>query len=380
MAKDYYEILGIDRQADADEIKKAYRKRALKFHPDRNPGDKEAENQFKELSEAYEVLGDPSKRSMYDQVGHQAFKQRSRPGTGGGGGFTDPFDLFSQVFGDASMGSIFEQMFGGGRQSRGGGQQSGADLRYDLRIAFEDAVYGAEKQVQVQKPETCEDCNGSGAADGKSGRKCDYCGGAGQVSITQGFFNVRQPCPRCRGEGMVIDKPCGGCEGSGRVTKTKVIQIRIPAGVDTGARLRVGGEGEAGARGGPAGDLYVILHVDEHEIFKREDSDIVVEVPIDFPTAALGGTIKVPTISGLANLKIPAGTQHGAVFRLRGKGIPSLRGHGRGDQHVVISLETPRGMSRGQRDKLKEFADEVDEKVYPKLTAFREKIKRAFDK
>lgn len=387
MAKDYYEVLGIERGATAEDIKKAYRKLALKYHPDRNPGDKEAEHQFKELGEAYEVLRDEKKRAIYDQVGHEAFTQRGRgapggAGSGGAGGFTDPFDIFSQVFGDSgNMGGVFEELFGasGGRRgARRAGPQPGADLRYDLNIAFEDAVYGAEKTIQLQKSESCDRCQGEGSEPGHSKQRCDYCGGQGQISMTHGFFSVRQPCPKCRGLGEIVEHPCRQCRGEGRVLKPRTIQIRIPAGVDTGARLRVAGEGEAGTRGGPSGDLYVVLHVDEHELFQRQGDDIIVEVPLDFPTAALGGSIRVPTISGMANLKVPPGTQSGAVFRLRGKGVPSVRGQGRGDQHVRVSIEVPRDLNREQREKLQAFAATCDKSVTPTLSAWMDKIRKLF--
>ena len=379
--KDFYELLGLERGASADDVKKAYRKMALKYHPDRNPGDKEAEERFKEIAEAYETLSDPGKRSLYDQVGHEAFKSRGRPPSGGQGGYSDPMDIFSQAFGD-SVGSIFDEFFGSTstRRRRAGGPQPGADLRYDLRIAFEEAIFGAEKEVQVQKAETCDHCKGDGAEPGHGKRRCDYCGGTGQITMTQGFFSIRQPCPKCRGAGEIIERPCGSCGGQGRVARTKRIHLRIPAGVDTGSRLRISGEGEAGVRGGPPGDLYVILHVDNHELFQRQDDDILVEVPIDFVTAALGGDLEVPTISGAATLKIPPGTQTGTVFRLRGKGVPSLRGQGRGDQHVRVTVEVPQKLSRKQQDKLREFAAGCDGDVHPKLAAYHELLKRLFRK
>ncbi len=378
MAKDYYELLGVDRAASAEAMKKAYRKQAVKYHPDKNPDNKEAEEKFKEISEAYEVLSDASKRSTYDQVGHDAYVRRGRSGSGGG---VDPFDIFSQVFGGGGGGggsSIFEEFFGGTRRQSRSGPRAGADLGYELRIAFEEAVYGADKQIDVHKAEGCDRCRGEGMEPGTSKRRCTTCNGAGQVTMTQGFFSVRQPCHRCNGSGEMIDKPCSKCAGSGRIKRQKKIQIHIPAGVDTGSRLRVAGEGEPGTRGGAAGDLYVVLHVTDHDFFVREGEDILLEVPIDFPTATLGGAVKVPTISGAAQVKIPAGTQNGTVFRLRGKGVPSLRGHGRGDQHVRIIIEVPKNLSSEQKEKLKEFGDSLDKKAHPKLTTFMDKVKHLF--
>jgi molecular chaperone DnaJ len=374
MARDYYEVLGVDRSAGADEIKKAYRRLAVKYHPDKNPGDKEAEEKFKEVSAAYEILSDPAKRQRYDQFGHDAF----RSGRGGGGPSVDPFDIFSQVFGG---GSIFDTFFGGGGGGRSStGPQPGADLRYDMEIDFEDAVFGAERTIEVPRPETCERCHGSGAEPGTSRKRCPTCGGTGQTTVTQGFFSIRQRCPTCGGGGEVIEQRCSGCHGEGRVSRTKRIQIHIPAGVDNGSRLRVSGEGEGGRRGGPAGDLYVVLHVKPHELFRREGDDLACDVWVPITTAILGGTIAVPTIGGTAELRIPAGTQHGTTFRLRGKGVPSIRGYGRGDQHVKIQIDIPSNLSPEQRAKLQEFADitDQDESLYPRWKAFMRKAKRFF--
>ena len=377
MAGDYYEILGIKRSASSDEIKKAYRKLAVKYHPDKNPGNKEAESKFKEISQAYEVLGDSSKKGVYDQVGHDAYVRRGRGGSGAGG-FTDPFDLFSQVFGGG--GSIFEEFFGGGRRQSRTGPQTGADLGYELEIAFEDAVYGADKTIDVNKHEQCGRCRGEGCEPGTGKKRCLQCGGTGQITMTQGFFSVRQPCHRCNGTGESIESLCKECSGSGKVRKRKKIEIHIPAGVDTGSRLRVSGEGEPGVRGGQPGDLYVSLHVKEHEFFVRHGDDIIIEVPIDFPTAALGGTIKVPTISGAANLKIQPGTQPGTVFRLRDKGVPSVRGHGRGDQHVRIKVEIPKHLNSKQKEKLKAFSESLDASAHPVLNSFLSNVKDFFRK
>ncbi len=379
MAKDYYELLGIERAADEGAIKKAYRKLALKYHPDRNPDDKEAEAHFKQVSEAYSVLSDPQKRRLYDQYGHDAFVNRNRGGGGGGYTTVDPFDLFSSVFGDG-FGSIFDDFFGGGGggRQRKAGPSRGSDLRYNLRISFDEAVYGGDKKFQIKKAVNCDRCKGECCEPGSSRDNCPQCGGSGYVSLSQGFFNVRQACPRCNGTGYVIAKPCKKCRGRGHVNETRTIQIHIPAGVDTGNRLRVSGEGEPGSLGGPAGDLIVVLHVDEHEIFKRNGEDIHVEVPIDFPTAAMGGSIQVPTISGVANLKIPAGTQYGSIFKMRGKGVPSVRGTGRGDQIVHVSIEIPKKLNSEQHAKLKDFAATLDNKCHPHLEAFLDKVKSFF--
>jgi molecular chaperone DnaJ len=380
MATDFYTLLGVERTASADDLKKAYRKLALKYHPDKNPGNKEAEEKFKDISQAYEVLSDTQKRAMYDQLGHEAYTQRGRPGPGSGGrggGFSDPFDIFSQVFGD-SGGSIFEELFGGGRRGGRGGPREGADLRYDLQITFEEAVFGTDKQIEIEKAEQCGHCHGEGMEPGTRKRTCPQCGGSGQITISQGFFSIRQPCNQCGGQGEKIEQPCKTCGGHGRLNRSKKLSLHIPAGVDTGSRLRVSGEGEAGVRGGPPGDLYVVLIVREHDLFKRSGNDLLVDVPIDFPTAALGGTIKVPTINGMASLKIPAGTQNGAVFRLRDKGVPSVRGDGRGDQHVRITVEVPRDLNREQREKLQAFADACTAEVTPTLKGFLDRIKKLF--
>ncbi len=380
---DYYQLLGVTKNVNADELKKAYRKQALKYHPDKNPDNPEAESKFKEISQAYEVLSDSSKRSVYNQIGHDAYVRKGHGGAGAGSaGSFDAFDLFSQVFGGGggSGGSIFDEFFGGGdkRQSRTG-PQTGADLRYDLKIAFEDAVYGADKKINVHKADVCERCKGEGIEAGSGKRRCNTCGGTGQMTITQGFFSVRQPCQQCSATGEIIEKPCRKCRSSGWVNKNKSIQIRIPAGVETGSRLRVSGEGEPGVRGGRPGDLYVVLHVGEHEFLTRDGDDILIEVPIDFSTATLGGTIKVPTISGSANLKIKAGTQNGTIFRLKGKGVPSLRGQGRGDQHVKIIIEIPGNLNKTQREKLKEFSESLNADVYPRLNSFLDKVKQLFN-
>lgn len=377
MATDYYETLGVNRQVKPDELKKAYRKLALKYHPDRNKGDKEAEAKFKEVSEAYEVLSDEEKRSLYDRLGHDAFTQRGR-GVGGGGQHVDPFDIFSQVFG-GSMGSIFDEFFGGAAGGRGRrGPQQGNDLRYDLEIDFEEAVFGARKRLDVRKMEACDRCSGSGAEPGSTKRTCPQCGGTGQTTVSQGFFSVREPCHACRGVGEITERPCSGCRGEGQVQRRKSIEITIPPGVDTGARLRVAGEGEPGRRGGPPGDLYVVLHAREHDVFKRRGNDVIVELPLDFATLAMGGTTQVPTLTGMADLKIPAGTQHGAVMRMRGKGIPSLAGLGRGDQLVQVKVEVPRKLNARQKERLKAFAEACSDDTYLERKRFNDRVKRMF--
>lgn len=371
MPADYYETLGVSRSASQDDIKKAYRKLAVKYHPDKNPGNKEAEDRFKEVSEAYEVLGDENKRKQYDQFGHDAFKGSQR---GGQGPTMDPFDIFSQVFG----GSMFDSFFGGAGGAGRARQQRGDDLRYDMDVDFEDAVFGADKTIQIPRAVECSECQGSGAAPGTKPRTCPQCNGTGQVTMTQGFFSVRQACPYCRGQGESIDKPCSKCGGEGRVQQRKRIQIHIPAGVDSGSRLRVPGEGEAGARGAPPGDLYVVIRVRSHDLFRRDGSELHCEIPIPFTKAALGGTVKVPTLSGTAEIKVPPGTQHGTVFRLRGKGVPSVRGGGRGNQHVHIVVEVPTKLTGEQRRKLEEFEAAASEDTYPRLKKFLANAKRFF--
>jgi len=300
--RDYYEVLGVDRTADTEEIKKAYRKLALKFHPDRNPNDKAAEEKFKELGEAYEALSEPSSRAAYDQYGHAAFDSRARARSSG---FHDPGDIFREVFGNSS---IFEDLFGGGER-RAGGARRGDDLRYDMELTFLQAALGCEKEIAVTKPSPCESCNGSGADHGATAKVCSVCGGRGQVITSRGIFSIAQTCPRCEGFGRVIDKPCRACGGAGRLEKTLKIKIKVPAGVEGGSRLRSSGNGEAGIRGGPPGDLFVVLHVKRHDIFSRDGDDLLCEIPISFVQAALGDVIKVPTLNEPQEIKVPPGTQ-----------------------------------------------------------------------
>lgn len=383
MAKDYYEILGVSRTASAEEMKKAYRKLAIKYHPDKNPGDKAAEESFKELSQAYEVLSDPQKRAQYDQFGHDAFTRggRGAPG-GGGGGFHDPFDIFSQVFGNAGGGSIFEELFSGGGGRGRSGPRSGADLRFDLEIEFEDAVFGTDKKIRIPRLDVCDRCHGNGCEPGSSLHACPRCHGTGQITSQQLFINIRQACPTCGGQGKSPEKPCSKCRGEGRVRIEKTLKIHIPPGVDTGSRLRITGEGEGGPQGGPPGDLYVVMHIRPHEIFQRDGQDIICEMPIDFPTATLGGVVEVPTITGKAQLRIPEGTQTGTVLRLREKGIPSLRrGGARGDQHIRVFVEVPSKLSRRQKELLKAYSEECkggSGDLHPLMKDFVEKAKRFF--
>jgi molecular chaperone DnaJ len=373
--RDYYDILGADRKADAEEIKKTYRKLALKFHPDKNPGDKTAEEQFKEIGEAYEVLGDPEKRAAYDQYGHAAFDRRAGGGFArGSGGFHDPFEIFREVFG---AGNIFDDLFGGGRPDPTQPQR-GEDLRYDMEITFVEAAHGCEKEISVTKPERCDACNGSGAETGSRTKICPACGGRGQIITSRGIFSIAQTCPHCHGAGRIIESPCKTCRGAGRRELASKIKLRIPAGVDTGSRLRSAGNGEAGLRAGPSGDLYVVLHVQPHDIFQRDGDDLLCEVPVSFVQGTLGGDIDVPTLNGKASLRIPPGTQPGTLFRLKGKGIKNVQGHGHGDLHVRINIEVPSHLTAAQKAKLQEFADLCNGRESPIRESFFEKAKNLF--
>jgi len=372
MAQDYYEKLGVKRDASADEIKKAYRKLALKYHPDRNPGDKAAEEKFKDISQAYEILSDADKRAKYDRFGEAAFSPGSGAGSSGAG-FQDPFDIFSQVFGGGGGGG-FEEFFGGGRRHAPNAPERGNDLRYNLEISFEEAVYGADRKISIPRQTSCSACSGSGAEPGSARKTCPTCGGAGQVSMQGGFFSViRQTCPTCGGSGQIINKPCRKCRGQGRVEQTKTLQIHIPPGVDSGSKLRVSGEGEDGVRGGGAGDLYVVIYVRDSDIFQRDGNDLICCVPIPFSTATLGGVVEIPTISGKSRMKVPAGTQTGAMLRLKGKGVPSLRGGGRGDQLVKVILETPVNLSGEQKAMLEKFQESMRTLNTPKRRTFEER-------
>jgi molecular chaperone DnaJ len=376
--RDYYEILGVSRDAGSEDIKKSYRKLAVKFHPDKNPGDKHAEEKFKELGEAYEALSDPQKRAAYDQYGHAAFDPRQRAGRGGFGGagnFHDPFDIFREVFG-AGGGGIFESIFGGGHDPSG--PQRGDDLRYDLEISLEEAALGCEKEISVSKPDKCDTCDGSGAEHGSQMRTCSTCGGRGQVLMARGIFSIAQTCPNCKGAGRILERPCKSCHGEGRHERVSKIKLRIPAGVDGGARLRSSGNGEAGLRGGPAGDLYVMLHLKPHDIFQRDGDDLLCEVPVSFVQAALGAEIEVPTLEGRAVIKIPAGTQSHSTFRVKGRGVKNLQDHGHGDLHVRVQVEVPTRLTAEQKAKLQEFAGLCDENVNPISKSFFEKARSLF--
>jgi molecular chaperone DnaJ len=379
MAKrDYYEVLEVTREETSEGIKKSYRRLAIKYHPDKNPGDKAAEEKFKELSEAYEALSDAQKRAAYDQYGHAAFDPRARARGGGGGGFHDPFDIFREVFGGAAGGSIFENMFGGGASQDPTAPQRGDDLRYDLEITLEEAAMGCEKEISVTKMDRCETCKGTGAEDGSKLRHCTTCGGRGQVLTSRGIFSIAQTCPHCKGAGRILEKPCRTCHGDGKREKTSKIKLRIPGGVEGGSRLRSQGNGEAGFRGGPPGDLYVVLFVKHHEIFKRDGDDLICEVPISFVEAALGADVEVPTLEGRATIKVPAGTQPGTAFRVKGKGVKNLQGYGQGDLHVRVQVEVPTHLNSAQKSKLGEFAAMCDGNEAPIAQGFFEKAKKFF--
>lgn len=381
--RDYYEVLGVNRDATAEEIKKAYRKLAVRYHPDKNPGDPKSEELFKEVSEAYEILSDPQKRTQYDRFGHRA----AGGPTGGGGGFggfggIDLEEALRTFMGAAGGGgSIFDDAFGGrthGRQQRERAATRGADLRYDLEIDFEEAVLGSERKVEMTVLQECSDCKGSGAAKGHSRETCRQCKGSGMVVSSSGFFQVQQTCPICSGTGTVVTNPCETCKGNGRVKQRKTITLKIPAGVETGSRLRLTGKGEGGMRGGPPGDLYVILHVRHHDLFQRRDDDIFCDVPIPFTVAALGGSIQVPTIHGYAKLRIPAGTESGKVFRLRGKGVTDIQGYRYGDQHVRILVEVPKKLSGSQKKLLQELDEQIKSTHYEQQEKLRRSAERFF--
>ena len=381
MPKDFYDVLGVSKNADQSEIKKAYRKAAMKHHPDQNPDDPQAEEKFKEIGAAYEALGDEDKRAAYDRYGHAAFENGG--GGGGRGGFHDPMDIFSQVFGGGGGGgSMFDDLFGGGGR-RGGGasaQKRGSDLRYDLEISLEDAASGVEKELEIEKSASCSTCSGTGSKSKGGGSKiCTTCGGRGAVARQAGIFIQQSTCPECRGAGRVISDPCGDCNGEGRRQEAERVSIRIPAGVDDGTRLRSTGKGDAGLRGGPAGDLYVFLHLKDHEVFQRDAEELFCEVPLPFSTAALGGELEVPTLTGAATIKVPAGTQGGTTFRLRDRGMPSLSGRGKGALNIEVQVEVPTKLSREQKEKLTAFTESIGEKNSPMQESFFEKAKGFFD-
>jgi molecular chaperone DnaJ len=364
--KDYYDLLGVNRSASDDEIKRAYRKLALKYHPDRNAGDKQAEERFKEVSEAYQVLSEPQKRSQYDQFGHAAF--------GEGGPFAGGFDFtagFEDIFGD-----IFGEFFGGTGRRRT--RSRGEDLRYNLTLTFEEAVTGTEKKIKIPRQGQCETCRGNGAKPGTAPQTCPTCRGRGQVSFQQGFFSVSRTCNHCHGHGTVIKDPCVTCGGVGLVRKLHTLSVKIPAGVDTGSRLKLRNEGESAPAGGAPGDLYVVIQVESHPIFVRNGLDILCDVPISFAQAALGAEIDVPTLEGRVKMKIPAGTQSGKLFRMKGKGVKDIQGYQQGDQHVRVVVETPTHLTTRQKELLKEFAATGGEEANPLSKGFFDKVKELF--
>ena len=343
--KDFYEILGVNRDASDDEIKKAYRKLAMKFHPDRNPDNPKAEEQFKEAKNAYEILSDSQKRAAYDQYGHAGVEQQAGMGGAGGAGFGDAFsDIFGDIFGQGRGG-------GGGRSN----VYRGADLRYNLEISLEDAARGSETKIRIPTMEECEACAGTGAKKGTEPKTCPTCNGHGQVRMQQGFFSIQQTCPKCHGTGRYIASPCLSCHGAARIKSHKTLSIKIPSGIDEGDRIRLTGEGEHGVNGGPAGDLYVQMHIKEHAVFTRDHDDLHCEMPVSFTIAALGGEIEIPTLDGVARLKIPPETQSGKIFRLRGKGIKGIRSVGRGDLMCHVVVETPVNLTATQKELLREF-------------------------
>ena len=382
--QDYYELLGVAKGASEEELKKAYRKKAVQYHPDKNPGNKEAEEMFKKVSEAYEVLKDAEKRAAYDRYGHAAFQQSGggpRGGAAGGGGFHDPFDIFREVFGQrggGGGGGMFDEFFGGAGGNGEGGAGRGSDLRYDLEITLEEAARGVEKEISFRRLGECKHCSGSGAEPGSKKSTCPTCRGGGQVTTSRGFFHVRQVCPSCHGSGSRFEKVCAKCSGEGRVQETTKINIKIPPGVDTGSKLRSTGNGEAGVMGGSSGDLYIVIHVKEHEVFERQGDDLFTEIPIKFTLATLGGTISVPTMEGKATLKIPAGTQSGTTFRLKGRGLPQLRGGAAGDQLIRVHVEVPTSLNSDQKKKLEDFAQACGDADEPVSRTFFEKAKKFF--
>ncbi len=377
MAKrDFYDVLGVGKGADAAEIKKAYRKKAKELHPDRNADNPDAEAQFKEANEAYEILKDAEKKAAYDRYGHAAFDG----GMGGGpraGGFGGQGD-FASAFSD-----VFEDLFGGFSGQRGGGRQRaarGSDLRYNLRISLEEAYNGLQKSITVPNLSTCDDCHGSGAEGGAEPQGCPTCSGMGKVRAQQGFFTVERTCPTCSGSGQIVKNPCQGCGGAGRIQKEKALSVNIPAGVETGTRIRLSGEGEAGLRGGPQGDLYIFIEVDDHDIFQRDGMDLFCRVPVSMVSAALGGEIEVPTIDGgRSRVKVPEGSQSGRQMRLRSKGMPALRGAGQGDMYIELAVETPVKLTSKQKELLREFEDSCASSNNPNANGFFEKVKGFWD-
>ncbi len=373
---DYYQTLEVARDADAAVLKSAYRKLAMQYHPDRNPGDTTCEAKFKAISEAYDCLKDPQKRAAYDRYGHEAFTQGMGGGGFGGGGFGGRGEF-------ADIGDIFETIFGSAFGGGGGGQRQqtrrGADLRYDMQVSLEEAFHGKTTEIEIEVSQACDTCDGTGATPGTSERQCNLCHGAGSVRAKQGLFVIERPCPTCNGRGSVIENPCRNCRGEGRVDRPQTLKIDIPAGVDTGTRIRLSGKGEAGQRGAPPGDLYIFLHVESHPVFEREGTTLATRVPVTFTTAALGGHVEIPDPDGSTNrLEIPAGIQSGKQLRIRGAGMPVLQGRGRGDLVVEIMVETPTGLSRRQKELLEEFKATETGDECPESRSFFAKLKDAF--
>ncbi len=384
--RDYYETLGVSKSATAEDLKKAFRKLAVQYHPDKNQGNKAAEEKFKEITEAYEVLSNTEKRSAYDRFGHAGVSGMGAGGPGSGGfgdgGFEFTGGSFNDIFGD-----IFGEMFGGGGGKRGGSGkrrrgQPGSDLQYDMEIKFEEAAFGGEKIISIPRQAECPDCHGNGGAEGSTPKTCDQCHGTGETRVQQGFFVMARTCSRCGGQGQIISNPCSRCSGAGRVKKKVDLAIKIPAGIDNGQRMKLTSEGDAGLRGGPPGDLYVAIHVQEHSIFKRDGQDVYCEVPLSYPSVALGTEVEVPTLEGKVSLKIPSGTQSHKLFRLKGKGLPQIGGHSRGDQLVRVLVETPSKLTTEQKDLLRRFQELSDEagdgQTHPLSKGFFEKVKSLF--
>ncbi len=371
--EDYYNVLGVERNANQDDVKRAYRKLALKYHPDKNQGNKEAEEKFKIAAEAYEVISDPAKRQRYDQYGHEGLRGGDARGFGN---FEDIFDAFGDIFGGGGGGGIFEDFFGGGRRQA---EKRGASLRCDIALEFKEVATGIEKTIEITKRDFCEECRGTGARKGTSPVTCPYCKGKGEIHQRQGFFTIRTACPKCQGNGKIIETPCGKCAGHGVYPKKSNIKVQVPAGIEDGVRLRVTGQGESGANGAQPGDLYCDIHIRPHSIFKRHDNDIICEFPITFTQAALGCEIEVPTILGkLRKVKIPAGTQSDDIIPVKGEGFPYIRGYGVGNMLVHVVVETPTKLTPRQEELLREFAESEHKNVTPKAKSFFQKVKKLF--
>lgn len=366
--RDLYEVLGVSRHATPDEIKKAFRKQALLYHPDRNPDNPDAEERFKEAQEAYEILSDPHERSYYDRTG-RAGRNRSRPGTG------SPFDFGFGVDPSDLLNDLFGQFFGGGQWRGRRGVERGADIRFNLSVSFNEAAFGTEAKIKVSRKERCSTCHGTGSRPGSGVASCSFCGGTGEQILRQGFIGIRRPCRHCNGTGRVIQQKCGSCGGVGAISGERSITVKVPAGVHDGSKLKLSGEGEAGPHGAPSGDLYVIVNVEPHPRFSRKDDDIVLEITISFPQAALGTEIRIPTLDGEENLRIPSGTPSGKVFHLRGKGVPHLNSTGRGDQHVIIYVEVPTRLTDSQKELIRRLAELTGDIVEPRKRGLFNKVK-----